>query len=203
MSEVFAEEFMEPLNYSKFGVGLNSSRYSDFLAEQKDIAGDSYIQCHGYHGGSIDEGVVTFDTGAVMNNEDIPWKQYVTVYFNEVEDKPFDYSATVSVDALVDEELDKDTLLRMFAGPNRVEVPVTGSSNVVIDPVVEPVPFPDDEDRTGKSFDRGVRLSHTINIGRCTGGIGMARMEQIFALSMAILFYVLDTINSADGKEEG
>ncbi len=199
--EVFSE-IPDPYEY---GVGLSASRYSDFLRDEKNLANDCYIQCHSRYGGSEEEGIVSFDISEFVNDDAGDGKisplQRLVVGINQDEDRPFDYTATVSVDIFADEKYDKDSLVELFSGDNRISVPVTLSSRVVIISSVEPIPDPDDPDRPDETYSRGVRLSHTLNIGKCPGGIGESRMEQIFNLTLAMACYALVNVEAFSRKE--
>ena len=150
----------------EFGVGLNASRYSEFLQDKKGVENDCYIQCHSRNGGSDEEGIVAFD------KQDISPKQRFIVGFNEDEENPFDYTATISGEVYADETFDRDTLIELFSGLNITSIPFTSSKNILILLRVEPT-------------DEGVRLWHTINIGKCNGGIGKPEMEQIYKRTLA------------------
>ena len=199
------EVFFEVLDPYEFGVGLNASRYSEFLQDEKHLEKDCYIQCHSRYGGSVEEGIVSFDISEFVDEDadavEISPYQRLVVGINQDEDRPSDYTATVSVDTFTDEEFDKSILLELFSGVNRISVPVTSSSRVVIVPKVESIPDPDDPDRPDEAYSRGVRLSHTLFIGKCSGGIGESRMEQIFALTLAMACYALDKVETHSRKE--
>lgn len=165
------EVFLEPFDPYEYGVGLNASRYSDYLRDKKGIDNDCYIQCHGWHGGSVEEGIVAFD-----KTDTVPPLRFV-VGFNQDEDNPFEYTSTVSGEILTDDEADKDALLDLFYGLNLTSIPFTSTKNLILLLRVE-------------KTDCGVRLYYTQNIGKCSDGIGKREMELIYKQTFAIASYI-------------
>ena len=179
------EIFMEPLDDYSFGDGLNASRYSDYLSEEKGVSNDCYIQCYSVDGGSDLEGVVSFDIDGPVS------RRFSAAFHSE---RAGEYYATVSVDVFAGEQTDKDTLYQLFSGENRVKLPVTASSFTTIALVTEPVRDPEDPETVDETYSKGIRLSHTMYIGKCDNGVGESRMERIYDLTRALDSYTLSKL---------
>ncbi len=201
----------------EYGNGLNAARYSEFLKSQKGQDSEYYIQGRSLYGGTEIEGVVEFDSKDLLNceirNGGIDPAEFEDA---DVDDGEFAVNlryevcfstnmlneprATVSADVYTSEEMDKETLLRIFSGVNRISVPVSPVSDTKVDLDLGPIPDPDDPEIMDETYGRGVRLSHTLDIGKCKGGIGEARMEQIYELTLAMILYTLDMVSSASQR---
>ncbi len=184
--------FMEPLDIFAYGDGLNASRYSEYLQEQHGIGSDCYIQSRPYYGGSVDDGMVTYAAGAIRDAGDsfLP-EQSVTVRFYS-DDLNICHVA-VSVDLFTKGREDSEALLPLFHGGDETYV-FAGDKSVKIHLETEPAPDPDDPEESDGTFDRGIRLTHDVYLGRCMEGIHEARMDQIYALSVSIAAYMRDQI---------
>ncbi|MBR6451467.1 MAG: hypothetical protein IKS87_02070 [Lachnospiraceae bacterium] len=182
------DEYMEPMNDFEFGDGLNASRYCDYLLKEHEQASDCYMQGHSVDGGTDLEGIVTY------NVDDLR----VTVGFLSC-GRP-GYHATVSVDVFTGKKRDRDKLLRLFYRENKQMITMrdVGSYELLMDP--GPIPDPDDPDLWDEDFSQGIRLSHPLSVGNCTGGIGRARMELIHMLTEFIVGYIRNTLDDHASK---
>ena len=89
---------LEPFDFYAFGVGYCTNKYSTFLSERKNIDNEISARCHQDRS---DEGIVRY-------RSPVPYRQNVTVIFNNEE--PFIYEVEILVDTYADDILNTELI---------------------------------------------------------------------------------------------